>query len=92
MNEGDSIKRDDNKRTNIIIALYNQAMEDIRDRRRVEWQTFAVVNVVYLGLLKVLYDYKCALTLFQAIMITIAASPILDPMFSNSQQCSGSVA
>jgi hypothetical protein len=52
------IKLNKEKRIDTAIALYTQAMEDIRDRRHIEWQTFAVVNVIYLGLLKVLYDYK----------------------------------
>jgi hypothetical protein len=39
-----------------ITAIYNQAMEEIRDRCKVEWQTFAVVNVIYGAALKGLYD------------------------------------
>jgi hypothetical protein len=58
MGGDNGIRLNKEKRVDIAIALYTQAMEDIRDRRHIEWQTFAVVNVIYLGLLKVLYDYK----------------------------------
>ena len=65
--------KEDN-RVNLIVELYKETREEMRHRRRIEWQTFAVVNVIYLGLLKVLYDYKGTLTQFQALMIIIAVA------------------
>jgi len=53
--------------------LYTQAMQEISERRKIEWQTFIVVNAIYLGTFKILYDYKGMLTLWQSIMITITA-------------------
>jgi hypothetical protein len=70
MNE-DACRKLNTDDQNLIIALYTQAMEDLRHRNQLEWQTFAVVNVIYLGLLKVLYDYKCTITPFWAVMSTI---------------------
>ena len=71
MNEDDSVSLNEADRANLI-ELYKETMEEVRDRRRVEWQTFAVVNLIYLGLLKLLHDYKGKLAIFEAVIITIA--------------------
>lgn len=50
-------------------TVYTQAMEEIRDRRKIEWQTFAVVNVIYGVALKALWNYKGNIEYFAASVI-----------------------
>ncbi len=56
----------EDKHNDLAIALYTQAMEDLRHRAKVEWQTFAVLNVVYIAGIKILIDLeKCFVHLGQ---------------------------
>lgn len=56
-----------------LLVFYKEAMEELRERRRIEWQTFIVVNGVYLGLLKILQDLG-SVSVFQAVLATIVIS------------------
>ena len=58
----------DNKEA--ILAVYKETFEDLRERRRIEWQTFAIVNLIYLGLLKTLQGI-CSLSVGQAFAATL---------------------
>ena len=64
---------DEDKQKDMIVALYNQAMEDLRHRARVEWQTFIVVNIIYgAGIKKLLDSPKECFTPFGALILTTA--------------------
>jgi hypothetical protein len=61
----------EDKHDNVIIELYKQAMEEIHERRRIEWQTFIAVNAIYGIGLKLLYSQTCKLTIPESVAITI---------------------
>jgi len=50
--------------------MYNKAMEEIIERRMVEWQTFLAVNAIYGFGFKALHDYKGKVTPFWALVLT----------------------
>ena len=52
-------------------TLYTQSMEDIRDRRKIEWQTFMVVNAIYGLALRTLWRYTGGITWGSGLVITI---------------------
>ncbi len=66
-------EQNNNTDEKFLSTIYTQAMEDFRHRVRVEWQTFAVVNVIYAAGIKALIDSddNC-FSLFGASVLTIA--------------------
>ena len=60
-------------RVNLIVAVYNKAMEEIIERRKTEWQTFLAANAIYGLALKGLHDFESMLTPFSAAIVTFSA-------------------
>ena len=91
MNEDNNINCKKERQMDVMLELYRQAMEDIRDRRKIEWQTFIVANAVYLGLLKVLHDYKGTISTPYAIVgllvITLFTYIWFIRIYGNSRRC-----
>jgi protein-S-isoprenylcysteine O-methyltransferase Ste14 len=71
--ENDEELKDD-ERADLTVALYNQAMEELRHRRSLEWQTLIVVNIVYGFALKILHDFSGRLTFSESAMVIIAVT------------------
>lgn len=62
-----------NNEVETILTVYRENMEEMRERRRIEWQTLIVVNAFYLSLFGGL-KYLSKLPVFQAIAVTIIIS------------------
>jgi len=62
-----------NGKDKTVLEIYKSTMDELFERRRIEWQTFAIINVVYLALIKALYDI-ISLSVFEAGLITIVVS------------------
>ena len=54
----------------MVQVVYTQAIEEMRSRRSVEWQTFAMVNIIYGVALKVLWSYEGTISPSSASIIT----------------------